>query len=51
MVAMGIDLSKVPDDAPMTPRLGRFLVDPGRSYLIGKAPGAGAAPPQGGTRT
>ena len=30
---------------------GRFLVDPGRSYLIGKAPGAGAAPPQGGTRT
>ena len=28
MVAMGIDLSKVPDDAPMTPRLGRFLVDP-----------------------
>jgi len=34
---------------------GRFLVDPGRSYLIGKAPGAdaatppGTAPQQGGT--
>jgi hypothetical protein len=35
---------------------GRFLVDPGRSYLIGQEPAAGAAPAQaapqqGGTRT
>ncbi|KGE04161.1 ATP-dependent zinc protease family protein [Pseudohaliea rubra] len=29
---------------------GRFLVDPGRSYLVGKPPDDDAAPPQGGLK-